>query len=400
MRLAKVCSCSEPCSHPLHYQFKHKGQLYRGTTYTANTVLARRYADKVRQDTIADGVGLSTGWRAPTLSTHIAAYVEHQKGEFPRTASRDERVLQTFFDVVGDKRIDQVTQFDVERWRAARAKQASRNTVERDEHAVRGCFTYAEELYKKQKFTSPCAELKAWKPDEQKRHALSTDELAIALQRLPPRLALICRITVECLPRLSEVLDLQRSDLGSTWIGFRRKGGAVTKVQASTGVLTALWAMFETDTQQWAFGDPSDEERKDLVAWLIAVQARTSVAFTRAFRGIGLPGVCHHILRHTGVTLMLERGENPRVIQELAGWSSLRMLEKYGHVRNEAQARAVAGNAAVVAAAQNTTLKAGVPSGSRTRVSGLKGRRPRPLDDGDAIKRGSHQGSNAFRRSS
>jgi integrase len=33
-------------------------------------------------------------------------------------------------------------------------------------------------------------------------------------------------------------------------------------------------------------------------------------------------------MRHTGVTLMLEVGINPRVIQLLAGWASLRMLER------------------------------------------------------------------------
>jgi integrase len=44
-----------------------------------------------------------------------------------------------------------------------------------------------------------------------------------------------------------------------------------------------------------------------------------------------------------GVTLMLENGGNPRVIQQLAGWTSLRMLERYGHARDaEAVVSAVA----------------------------------------------------------
>ena len=55
-------------------------------------------------------------------------------------------------------------------------------------------------------------------------------------------------------------------------------------------------------------------------------------------RSLGLGGVSHHTMRHTGVTLMLEAGVNPRVIQKLAGWTSLRMLERYGHAR-DAEAR-------------------------------------------------------------
>jgi hypothetical protein len=46
-------------------------------------------------------------------------------------------------------------------------------------------------------------------------------------------------------------------------------------------------------------------------------------------------------MRHTGITLMLEAGVNPRVIQKLAGWTSLRMLERYGHVRDAEAQRAV-----------------------------------------------------------
>jgi hypothetical protein len=58
-------------------------------------------------------------------------------------------------------------------------------------------------------------------------------------------------------------------------------------------------------------------------------------------RRLGLRGVSHHTMRHTGITLMLEAGVNPRAIQKLAGWTSLRMLERYGHVRDAELQRAV-----------------------------------------------------------
>jgi hypothetical protein len=46
-------------------------------------------------------------------------------------------------------------------------------------------------------------------------------------------------------------------------------------------------------------------------------------------------------MRHTGITFMLEAGVNPRAIQKLAGWTSMRMLERYGHVRDAELQRAV-----------------------------------------------------------
>jgi hypothetical protein len=59
-------------------------------------------------------------------------------------------------------------------------------------------------------------------------------------------------------------------------------------------------------------------------------------------------GVSHHTMRHTGITPMLEAGVNPRVIQRLAGWTSLRMLERYGHVRDAEAQRAVTTMQAVI----------------------------------------------------
>ena len=94
-----------------------------------------------------------------------------------------------------------------------------------------------------------------------------------------------------------------------------------------------------TPTQVHVFGDPPPSQQV------------TSVRFTRAFRAFGLQGISHHTMRHTGVTDMLEDGVNPRAIQELAGWTSLRMLERYGHVRDAETRRAVAGTAARNAAA-------------------------------------------------
>jgi Phage integrase family len=70
-------------------------------------------------------------------------------------------------------------------------------------------------------------------------------------------------------------------------------------------------------------------------------QEATSLQITRVMRRLGLRGVSHHTMRHTGVTLMLEAGVNPRVIQKLAGWTTLRMLERYGHARDAEAQRAV-----------------------------------------------------------
>jgi site-specific recombinase XerD len=104
-------------------------------------------------------------------------------------------------------------------------------------------------------------------------------------------------------------------------------------------------------------------------------QEATSVQITRVMRKLGLDGVSHHTMRHTGITLMLEAGVNPRVIQKLAGWTSLRMLERYGHVRDAEAQRAVSTMHALIQKAVEKSTEDGpegandaTPQASETRA--------------------------------
>lgn len=53
----------------------------------------------------------------------------------------------------------------------------------------------------------------------------------------------------------------------------------------------------------------------------------------RIGKKIGMPFVNVHMLRHTTATLLLESGENPKVVQELLGHASISTtLDIYSHV--------------------------------------------------------------------
>src|SRR6266852_5091122 len=58
-------------------------------------------------------------------------------------------------------------------------------------------------------------------------------------------------------------------------------------------------------------------------------------------RDIGLEGVTHHALRHTGASAMVAAGISLRVVQDIGGWSTLRMLERYAHPSGAERSRAV-----------------------------------------------------------
>jgi integrase len=186
--------------------------------------------------------------------------------------------------------------------------------------------------------------VKAYKVDDSRIRVLTDDELKIVLTSTPD-VALVCRVTLISLNRISEVLALQREHIGASWMEVRRKGGGVHRVALPDDLRASLLA--RCHRAGYVFGEGVDGAPPS--------QQTASNRVIRAMGRLGLDGVTHHTMRHTGVTLMLEAGINPRVIQFLAGWTSLRMLERYGHVRDTEVRRAVTVNAQHVEQARTKT---------------------------------------------
>jgi site-specific recombinase XerD len=56
-----------------------------------------------------------------------------------------------------------------------------------------------------------------------------------------------------------------------------------------------------------------------------------------------LTGLVPHSLRHTFATRLVQNGVDLRTVQELGGWSSLSLVERYSHVSPSRKAEAVEG---------------------------------------------------------
>lgn len=65
--------------------------------------------------------------------------------------------------------------------------------------------------------------------------------------------------------------------------------------------------------------------------------------FRAACRRAGLQDVTPHTTRHTFATRLIENGVDLRTVQELGGWNSLSLLQRYGHVSPSRKAEAVEG---------------------------------------------------------
>jgi len=71
--------------------------------------------------------------------------------------------------------------------------------------------------------------------------------------------------------------------------------------------------------------------------------AGMSARLHRVLKAAGLPAIRVHDLRHTAATLHLSRGENPKVVQELLGHSTIALtMDTYSHVTPSIHAAAAA----------------------------------------------------------
>ena len=145
-------------------------------------------------------------------------------------------------------------------------------------------------------------------------------------------LQLIARTTLVTLMRLSEVLALQRSDISEREIVVvNSKSGRGRKVPVPAELRGLLLARCHDSGAVFGRGDDG----------AAPTAAMISVSFARWMKLLKLPGVSHHVGRHTGASNMLRDGVSPRAVQLIGGWTSLRMVERYCHVTDDELHKAV-----------------------------------------------------------
>lgn len=340
--LYKRCGCQDErkCRHPYWYKFNLNATTYSRSTKTANVQAAGRIEDRRRAAILENRDEQPK--ESIKLSKHVVDYLAHTK-EHNKTANKDEGVLDRLVDLIGDHPLKDISAFQIEKWKLVRAKQVVKSTVNRELNIIRGCFSRAVEWdrLKRSPLDRPPRAKKGgveiFQVDDQRIRVLDNDELRKLLNAEGDDDAVLtCRITLETLARISEVMAMHKSHIGPTWVEFRRKGGKVMRAPITGELRKELLARCEENESGLVFKGQGDKP---------PTQQCASNRVLRLLERLNIKGASHHTMRHTGVTLMLENGVNPLVIKALAGWSSLRMLERYGHARDAELRRAVEENA-------------------------------------------------------
>jgi integrase len=154
--------------------------------------------------------------------------------------------------------------------------------------------------------------------DNVRLRVCSPAEIQTLLAGASADLALIARVTLESLLRLSEVLALRHEHRADVCTVVQSKSGKPRRVPLTPELRADLLARCHA-TSGCVFGVGKTGHPPTAAA--------VSVAFARLAASLNLKGVSHHVLRHTGATVMVAAGvRSVRCKRSAAGrvcaWSS------------------------------------------------------------------------------
>ncbi len=250
----------------------------------------------------------------------------------PRTAHSYLECLRRLAESFSGKRLSQLSSFHVEGHRQGRIKAGARVRANREVAVLKNMFNRCRE-WELFDGANPVESVKLTKEPKQRLRFLDREEEDRLLAKCTEPLKTMVLIGVHCGLRLaSEGLTLRWADLD-----FRLKTLSVQASYAKTGVSRAipmnslvLAALTRLPRHSdYVFAKPN------------GMPFRVVQGFRAACRRAGLHDVTPHTLRHTFATRLIENGVDLRTVQELGGWSNLKMLERYGHVTPSRKAEAV-----------------------------------------------------------
>lgn len=294
------------------------------------TMTLARQALSIRRSEIAKGkFQIPAKSRAPRFEEFCEIYLEHARQK-KRTWKDDEGALRKATPFFKGKRIDAITSWDIERYRASRAESLTKATSNRD----LALFRYMFNLAVKWGFlaASPVAGVKQYKEDDRPMRVLSVEEEKALLASSPPHLQTLVVTALNTGMRRGELLSLQWDaiDFKERTITVRySKSGRARHIPMNEVLFNALRGARPAD----AFGP--------VFTYKGASVSDVKTAFLRSVARAGIRECRFHDLRHTFATRLVLAGVDLATVKELLGHASITTTMKYAHPAPEHRRAAV-----------------------------------------------------------
>jgi integrase len=296
--------------------------IYNGTLYreiAGPTKTLAKEALRIRKAEIAqDRYQIPKKRKPPKFAKACNRYMEHAT-KSKRSWERDEDTLKLAKAFFKRKRIDEVTSWDVERFKAARVKQVTKSTVNRELAVVKRLFTLAVDWNLVEK--NPVKKVAMYRIEEKVMRVLSHEEEQKLIDAAAPHFKPLIIVAINTGMRRGELLTLQweQVDLQSQTITIKHsKSGKVRHIPINKKAQDILESI------------PEPHEGHVFVYRGLPIKA-VKTAFAGAVRRAGILRCRFHDLRHTFATRLVLAGVDLATVMQLMGHANISTTMKYAH---------------------------------------------------------------------
>ncbi len=249
----------------------------------------------------------------------------------PSAKTRETSILRILDREFGERRLHEITSFQVEAWKIKRKKEVKLATVNRELGVLKGFFSKAIKWGKCKEH--PAKEVKPFKGATQRLRYLMPDEVRILISNCADHIKSIVTIAVHTGMRKGEVLGLRRDQ-----VNFER--GIITLTDTKNSERRDLPMNETVKATLRAIGgeDPfffaSSKKKGAHYVWI-------EMSFHQALEKSGIHDFRFHDLRHTFASNLVMAGEDLNTVGELLGHKHLTMTKRYAHLSPAFKKRAV-----------------------------------------------------------
>ncbi|MBN1353805.1 MAG: site-specific integrase [Candidatus Omnitrophica bacterium] len=251
----------------------------------------------------------------------------HKPGSFKKDINAA-NILKRYF---GDKYIDEISTFQIERFKAEFIKTVKPATVNRRIAFLKAMLNRAIEWEKLKE--NPARKVKLFRENNKRTRFLEREEIKKLIDNADGYIKNILIIAINTGMRRGEILKLKWRDIdfkNSLIYLNDTKNSESRQVPINDAVKSALISTEKNTESPYIFCKPNGQPRFDI-----------RKSFLQAQKKSGILNFRFHDLRHTFASQLVMAGIDLNTVRELLGHKSIQMTQRYSHLSPLHKQRAV-----------------------------------------------------------
>lgn len=285
----------------------------------------RRQAEKAlaarKGDIVKGKFSIQDVRRAITFGVLAEIYIEHAK-DTKKSWKRDITSLKNILPFFENKRLSEISPFNIVKYMQARRENVSGATVNRELALMKSMFNLAIKWKKAR--SNPVKEVKFYKENPPRVRFLEVDEIARLLECCAPQLKPVVITALNTGLRKNEILGIKWTDVdlerGIIYIDDS-KGGEPRQIMMNGFLLRTITKLQADSGSEFVFLNKHGKPYRDILP-----------AFKRALRKARIYDFRFHDLRHTFASHLAMNRTPLQMIQKLLGHKSPAMTTRYAHL--------------------------------------------------------------------